>query len=340
MPSTSPPSELTEPGDRRSRCWCSARRSGTSVDRAVGACAAAPRRRFHVVGWDLPGHGRSRAGPTSRSPWPSSPPGVLALVDGVLDAARPVPRRLRLRRRLGRRRASGCSCCSTHPDRVAAAVLLCTGARIGEPDRWRERAAQVSAAGTSVMVAGLGASAGSRRASSTAIPDDGDRGCCTPSRTPTTRATRRSARRWPTSTSGTGWARSPRRCSPSPVRATWPPRPRCSRRSPPASRTAGWSCSTASPTSPPAEAPDAVAELIAEHLPGGAADRRRTGPPRAREVYDAGMAVRREVLGDAHVDRATAAADDFTARVPGAHHPLRLGRRSGPGPAWTVAAAP
>ena len=31
------------------------------------------------------------------------------------------------------------------------------------------------------------------------------------------------------------------------------------------------------------------------------------------DAYDAGMAVRREVLGDAHVDRATAAADEFTA---------------------------
>ncbi|MEH0108355.1 4-carboxymuconolactone decarboxylase [Tersicoccus sp. MR15.9] len=32
-----------------------------------------------------------------------------------------------------------------------------------------------------------------------------------------------------------------------------------------------------------------------------------------QEVYDAGMAVRREVLGDAHVDRANARIDDFTA---------------------------
>jgi 4-carboxymuconolactone decarboxylase len=31
------------------------------------------------------------------------------------------------------------------------------------------------------------------------------------------------------------------------------------------------------------------------------------------DPYDAGMTVRREVLGDAHVDRATAAADEFTA---------------------------
>ena len=47
----------------------------------------------------------------------------------------------------------------------------------------------------------------------------------------------------------------------------------------------------------------------------------RTGPDRhgavrpdatSREIYDGGMAVRREVLGDAHVDRANANKDDFT----------------------------
>ncbi len=32
-----------------------------------------------------------------------------------------------------------------------------------------------------------------------------------------------------------------------------------------------------------------------------------------RDVHDAGMAVRREVLGDAHVDRAVAGTTDFTA---------------------------
>ncbi|WP_420830541.1 4-carboxymuconolactone decarboxylase [Nocardioides aquaticus] len=37
------------------------------------------------------------------------------------------------------------------------------------------------------------------------------------------------------------------------------------------------------------------------------------GPTAAGPSYDAGMAVRREVLGDAHVDRATAATTSFTA---------------------------
>ncbi len=50
----------------------------------------------------------------------------------------------------------------------------------------------------------------------------------------------------------------------------------------------------------PAEAPDRLAELIA----GQRGARRRTL---------AGMAVRREVLGDAHVDRAVAATTEFTA---------------------------
>jgi 3-oxoadipate enol-lactonase / 4-carboxymuconolactone decarboxylase len=43
----------------------------------------------------------------------------------------------------------------------------------------------------------------------------------------------------------------------------------------------------------------------------------RGGPERdamtVSQVRDAGMAVRREVLGDAHVDRATASATDLTA---------------------------
>jgi len=59
----------------------------------------------------------------------------------------------------------------------------------------------------------------------------------------------------------------------------------------------------------PAEVPAEVAKLITEHI----------GPPPVRgaastdEVYAAGMAVRREVLGDVHVDRANAATTDFTA---------------------------
>ncbi|GAA1079852.1 4-carboxymuconolactone decarboxylase [Nocardiopsis composta] len=43
------------------------------------------------------------------------------------------------------------------------------------------------------------------------------------------------------------------------------------------------------------------------------ADRPHAPESADRERREAGMKVRREVLGDAHVDRATAAATDFTA---------------------------
>ena len=60
----------------------------------------------------------------------------------------------------------------------------------------------------------------------------------------------------------------------------------------------------------PAEAPEEVARLIRRHALGEVqpAEDHRT----VQEVRDAGMAVRREVLGEAYVDRATAGATDLT----------------------------
>jgi 3-oxoadipate enol-lactonase / 4-carboxymuconolactone decarboxylase len=57
----------------------------------------------------------------------------------------------------------------------------------------------------------------------------------------------------------------------------------------------------------PAEAPQEVAKLIITHFDHLDGDGRRDA-----DRYAAGMQVRRDVLGDAHVDRATAATTDFT----------------------------
>ncbi len=57
----------------------------------------------------------------------------------------------------------------------------------------------------------------------------------------------------------------------------------------------------------PAESPTEVARLVRQHVLG-----EEEPTPAASDAYTAGMAVRREVLGDAHVDRATAGATDFT----------------------------
>ncbi|MFZ1116290.1 MAG: 4-carboxymuconolactone decarboxylase, partial [Propionibacteriaceae bacterium] len=68
----------------------------------------------------------------------------------------------------------------------------------------------------------------------------------------------------------------------------------------------------------PAEVPEEVAKLIMKHFDadatGGARGGRPPGDQHSLGVdrYAAGMQVRREVLGDDHVDRATAAATDFT----------------------------
>ena len=60
----------------------------------------------------------------------------------------------------------------------------------------------------------------------------------------------------------------------------------------------------------PAESPDEVARLIREHAAG---EPPADPSPTVAEVREAGMAVRREVLGDAHVDRAIAGTTELTA---------------------------
>jgi 3-oxoadipate enol-lactonase/4-carboxymuconolactone decarboxylase len=67
---------------------------------------------------------------------------------------------------------------------------------------------------------------------------------------------------------------------------------------------------------PPAEAPSVVVKLLAQHLEPQ--DDASIGIPEARgdkagdPLHERGMAVRRAVLGDAHVDRANAAVTDLT----------------------------
>ena len=57
----------------------------------------------------------------------------------------------------------------------------------------------------------------------------------------------------------------------------------------------------------PLEAPAKVARLLVEFFLGS-----ESRPPGGDDRYEQGMAVRREVLGDAHVDRAVAGTTPFT----------------------------
>ncbi|KDE97303.1 3-oxoadipate enol-lactonase [Mycolicibacterium aromaticivorans JS19b1 = JCM 16368] len=252
---------------------------------------------LRVVGWDLPGHGR----------------GVQAQPFTIADLSAAV---LLLADSLGAdtfhyagNSVGGCvglQLLLNAPQRVGSATLLCTGAAIGTPDDWLERAATVRAGGIDTMLAGT-------------------------------------AQRW----FGPGFiARQPgvgaalldalSHTDPESYAlvcealAVFDVTDRLSEIAIPVLAVAGSADGATPPESlrciasgvqdgdlvvldgvghlAPVEAPDRVAGLIAE-LVGVPQPPSRT----VEDVHRAGMAVRREVLGDAYVDGAVAGTTDLTA---------------------------
>jgi len=188
------------------------------------------------------------------------------------------------------------------PDRVGSAVLLCTGARIGEPEMWSDRIGQVSSSGTSVMVS---PSAG-RWFGPGFLDREPERGS--------------------TLLHALQEADDEAYCQVCRVLSGFDVRDRLSEIGTPVLAVAG-AADVATPTErlreiadgvkdgrlveldgvahlAPAEVPELVARLIRSHVLG------EQEPSTAS--YDEGMAVRREVLGDDHVDRADAATTEFT----------------------------
>jgi 3-oxoadipate enol-lactonase / 4-carboxymuconolactone decarboxylase len=274
---------------------------GTSATTLWSACAADLTDVFDVVAWDLPGHGHNRSVPEEPFTMEELAAGVLEVVDTLLAE----------RGESGGSFAYGGDSVGGGvglqllldvPDRVESAVLLCTGARIGDPDLWADRIGQVSTSGTPAIVSAT-------------------------------------IERW----FGPGFLhREPERgsallhalqqaddagyCQVCGVLAGFDVRDRLAEIGAPVLAVAGAS-DVATPTArlreiaegvkegrlveldgvahlAPAEAPDVVARLIRQHVLGE--------QEQPSTTYDAGMAVRREVLGDAHVDRATTQTNDFT----------------------------
>lgn len=267
---------------------------GTSLavwDAQVPALA----RRHRVIRWDLPGHGSTPA-----AALPADGATVAGLAALVLDLAD----------RLGVGRfdyagislggAVGAHLAAHHRDRINGLALVCSSARFGEPGAWRDRAELVRTQGTATLAptapgrwftAGF---AGTRTA--TRLVDD-------------LRAT-----------DPTGYAACCDALAAYDLRADLP------RIGAPTLVIAG----RADPATPPAHAreladgiPDAtLLELAgASHL--APAERPEAvlaallghfaAPESEADRYAEGMAVRRAVLGDAHVDRATARTTAFTA---------------------------
>ena len=270
---------------------------GTSAETLWSEAAARLSEHVRVIAWDLPGHGRG----ASAEPFTMAElaAGVLALADDV--SGEPF--------HYAGDSVGGCvglQLLLDAPHRVSSATLLCTAAKIGTPDGWRERAAAVRSSGIEAVLAGA-----AQRWFSDGFPE----------RQPHVSAGLLRALR---DTDPASYAQV---CD---ALAGFDVTDRLHEIETPVLAVAG---SHDLPTPPeclqhiasdvkngrvvvldgvghlaPAEAPAEVAELIRDHIG------RRAGRSTATsdDVYAAGMAVRREVLGDAHVDRAVAATTDFT----------------------------
>lgn len=281
---------------------------GTGVATLWGPTAALLGTTFHVVGWNLPGHGSVVGAPFSMADLAA---GVRRFTDGV-RAARSTQRRGAATEPTTVAGDSVGGAVSLQwaldaPEEVQALALLCTGAQIGEPQAWLDRASSVRASGTPSMVSG-------------------------------------SAERW----FGPGFLdREPQLgaallgdlqhadaegyaqiCE---ALAGFDLRDRLSELTVPLLAIAGSADTPTPPTSLAAivtgaghgrlEVLAGVAHLAPAEAPGNVATLLGTlavqpspeaGHLTRSELYDAGMKVRREVLGDAHVDRASAAVTELT----------------------------
>jgi len=263
---------------------------GTSVAALWGAVAERLAEHVHVVGWDLPGHGRSPAG---RYRMPDLAAGVLALVDGIAHGAA----FHYAGDSIGG--AVGLQLMLDAPERLSTATLLCTGAAIGRPEDWVARAATVRTSGTGALV-----EMAAERWFAAGFID----------REPAVVEELVGALR------GADDESYAQACE---ALADFDVTERLAEIATPVLAIAGAEDIPTPPESlariasgvkdgwlvvldgvghlAPAEAPGRIAELIIGHV----------GPRDA--VYDAGMAVRRNMLDDAHVDRAIAGTTEFTA---------------------------
>lgn len=276
---------------------------GTSVTTLWSAAASRLADDFQVVAWDLPGHGsnHTRAG---------SPLTMEQLAREVLEAVDATHPDLSGRAfhyagdSIGG--AVGLQLLLDAPERVLSASLLCTGARIGTTETWQERAATVRLSGTPSLVSASAErwfapgflerepAAGSALLHALSDADDEAYAAL---------------------------------CE---ALASFDVRDRLGEVRTPVMAVAG-AQDVATPPDvveeiargvadavfvvlpgvahlAPVEAPHQVAALVRKHALGLTRDDR----PQGTDLVARGMEVRRAVLGDKHVDRATAAATDFT----------------------------
>ncbi|KZS84459.1 bifunctional 3-oxoadipate enol-lactonase/4-carboxymuconolactone decarboxylase PcaDC [Mycobacterium persicum] len=117
---------------------------GTSANTLWAAAAQRLADYVRVVGWDLPGHGNS---PAATSPFTIAElaNGVLTLADEIADAGTFHYAGVSIGG------AVGLQLLLDAAHRLTSATLLCTGATIGTPEDWKTRAARVREEGISAL---------------------------------------------------------------------------------------------------------------------------------------------------------------------------------------------
>ena len=118
---------------------------GTSVSTLWGAASQRLGQHFRVLGWDFPGHGSSA--PAGDFTVGDLAAAVVSAVDAYADESTMFGY---AGDSLGG--AVGLQLMLDAPERVGWAVLCCTGPRIGEPEGWRDRVAAVRSGGTALLL--------------------------------------------------------------------------------------------------------------------------------------------------------------------------------------------
>jgi 3-oxoadipate enol-lactonase / 4-carboxymuconolactone decarboxylase len=280
----------------------------TLWDGVVAALRADPRTAgLRILRVDLPGHGASPPAPGPVS-IPELAEAVLAVVEEAGGGGFHVAG-------VSLGGAIALELAVRHPERVQSLVMSCSGARIGTPQGWADRAGQVRASGTaSLVTASAGrwfapgfldrdaGGPGARTLTALVDVDDDSYACCAEALADFDRTADLATLAVPTlAISGEHDA------------VTTPASMQDLADDIPGARHIALDGASHLAV---LEEPATVAELIAEHV--GAAERAAAASvARAR-----GMTVRRAVLGDAHVDRAiagttpeTAAFQDFVTRT-------------------------